>query len=125
MRSWDAETFGEEDLVADKTSVSVSVSIVLSTPVFLLALCHFHIGEEGNKKKEKVFRSFPRISPNLFRLSFPPHSPPSAPVVYPPQPGPMELLSPLPAKSPQCGCSQRTMGVVSRPRPETSRWLSL
>ena len=75
------------DLVADKTSVSVSLSFVLSTPVFLLALCHFHIGEEGNKKKKKS--SCPRISPNPFRLSFPSTLPPCLLLLsIPPQAGP-------------------------------------
>lgn len=69
------------DLVEDKMLICLSVSVcVLSTPVFLLALCRFHIGEEGNKKKKKkksstsVPKSLPIIVPTTF---------PSAPCVRP------------------------------------------
>lgn len=46
---------------------------VLSTPVFLLTLCRFHIGEEGNKKK-KSSTPVPKSLRTSSDSSFPPHS---------------------------------------------------
>lgn len=54
------------DLAEDKMCLSLCLS-VLSTPVFLLALCPFHIREEGNKKK--VFHSSNFSKPLLITVS--------------------------------------------------------
>lgn len=93
---------------------------VLSTSVFLLALCHFHIEEEENKKK--VFHYSPTISPKPLP-SIVSSTIASAPFVCPPQACGAPLT--IPAKSYSRGCCQQATEDHVQATPRVRRWLSL
>lgn len=93
---------------------------VLSTSVFLLALCHFTLKKRGTKKK--VFHYCPTISPKPLP-SIVSSTIASAPFVCPP--GACGAPLTIPAKSYSCGCCQQATEDYVQATPRASRWLSL
>lgn len=84
---------------------------VLSTSVFLLALCHFTSKKRGTKKK--VFHYCPTISPKPLP-SIVSSTIASAPFVCPPG----ELLSPYQPNHTHVAAASRPLRITSRPRLE-------
>lgn len=88
---------------------------VLSTSVFLLALCHFTLKKRGTKKKNRSSTTVPQYLQNLFQASFPPRSRLLLSSVLL---GPVELLSPYQPNHTHVAAASRPLRITSRPRLE-------
>lgn len=96
-------------------SLSVSVSCLL-----LSSSSHCVVSTSEKRGTKKVFHSCPKISPHLFRLSFPPRPRPPPfvcpPAWFPSLPGPVELLSPYQPNHSRVAAASRPLRIVSGPR---------